>query len=208
MSGWTVNDHRLAFDAAAHAYTLGDRRLPSVTQILADVGVADFSDPHFSDDVKERGRRIHHMIALDVEESLDDDTVTDELQPYLTAWRRFLAESGAQIEFWERPVCDPELGYAGTLDGIVVLPGERMQRRTVLDIKRALYPSAGPQLAAYLRCARDLYPQPVLFNRAALVLPGDGSYRLQPLTEPTDDHTFLAALRLYHWRRQHGVVAA
>lgn len=208
MSDWVTNDPRLQFDAEAHVYAIGDRRLPSVTQVLADVGVADFSDPHFSDDVKARGRRIHHAIALDVEEALDDDTVTAELQPYIEGWRRFVAESSVEIEFWERPVCDPALGYAGTLDGIVILPqGRGPTRRTVLDVKRALYPSAGPQVAAYARCARDLYPSPVLLNRAALVLPGDGSYRLHMLVDATDEYTFLAALRLYHWRRQHGVAA-
>ncbi len=207
MSGWTMNDPRLRFDAAEHAYWLGERRLPSVTQILADVGVADFSAPHFSIDVKERGSAIHRMIALDVEEALDDEAVPDELQPYLAGWRAFLAESHAEIEFWERPVCDPELGFAGTLDGIVVLPQTGVTRRTVLDVKRSLYPSAGPQVAAYTRCARELYDTPVLFNRAALVIPGDGSYRLVPMREPTDDQTFLAALRLFHWRRANGVAA-
>lgn len=207
MSGWTMNDPRLRFDADAHAYFLGERRLPSVTQVLADVGVADFSSPHFTDAVKERGSVIHKTIALDVEEALDDESVSDELWPYLRGWRAFVAESGAVVEFWERPVCDPELGFAGTLDGIVVLPQTGVTRRTVLDVKRTLYPSAGPQVAAYTRCARALYEKPVLFNRAALVLPGDGSYRLVPMLEATDEHIFLAALRLFHWRRANGLAA-
>lgn len=207
MTGWTMNDPRLVFDEAAHAYTLGERRLPSVTQILADVGVADFSKPHFTEDVAERGRLIHLAIALDNEGDLDDETLDPALQPYIDGWRRFLAESGARVEHWERPVCDPELGFAGTLDGVIVLPSTGVPRKTVLDVKRALYPSAGPQVAAYTRCARALYEGPVLFNRAALVLPGDGSYRLHMLVDATDEYTFLAALRLYHWRRQHGVAA-
>ena len=209
MSGWTTNDARLAFDPVAHVYTLGDRRLPSVTEILADVGVADFSAPHFTAEVLTRGSRVHQAIALDVEEVLDDDTLDDELRPYVSAWRQFLADSGATIEHWERPVCDPEQGYAGTLDGIVVLPAApgTVVRRTVLDIKRSLYPSVGPQVSAYLRCARALYDGPVIFNRAALVLPGDGSYRLHMLTDSTDEYTFLAALRVFHWRRRHGVAA-
>jgi hypothetical protein len=207
VSAWTINDARLTFRTDDHSYWLGTRRLPSVTQVLSDVGVADFSAPHFSDDVKERGSIIHQMIALDVEEQLDDASVTDELRPYLEGWRLFLSESHAAIEFWEQPICDPELGYAGRLDGIVVLPQAGATRRTVIDVKRALYPSAGPQVAAYTRCARHLYETPVLFNRAALILPGDGSYMLRPLTDANDEHTFLAALRLFHWRRQHGVAA-
>lgn len=209
MSGWVMNDPRMVFREDDHSYWLGNRRLPSVTQILGEQGIADFNRPHFTEDVKERGRLVHKMIALDVEEALDDDTVDPFLQPYLDGWRKFLAESGAIVEFWERPCCDPDLGFAGTLDGIVMLPNQPgAKRRTVLDVKRALYASAGPQVSAYARCARALYDKPVLFDRKALVLPGDGSYKLEPLTDSTDEHTFLAALRCYHWRRRHGVAAS
>lgn len=208
MSGWVMNDPRLVFDPAAHAYYLGGRRLPSVTQVLADVGVADFSAPHFTSDVKERGSAIHRMIALDVEEQLDEASISDDLGAYLEGWRRFLSESRAIIEHWERPIVDPDAGYGGTLDGIVVLPQQSgVKRRTVLDIKRGLYPSVGPQTAAYARCARALYGTSVLFNRAALVLNADGTYQLHLLTDALDEHVFSAALRLYQWRRQHGVAA-
>lgn len=207
--GWVINDQRLAFDAESHRYMLADRELPSVTRILADQGIADFSGPWFDEAVKVRGQMVHLAIALDVEGDLDEDTLDPALAPYFAGWRRFLSESGAIVEHWERPVCDPELGYAGTLDGIVVLPNQKgVTRRTVLDVKRALYPSAGPQVAAYLRCARALYTTPVLFNRAALVLPGDGSYHFRPLTGELDELIFLSALRLYHFRRTHGLIAA
>lgn len=201
-----MNDPRLTFEESSHRYMLGDRELPSVTRILADQGVSNFTGPWFDDSAKARGRAVHLAIALDNEGDLDEDALDPVIVPYLEAWRRFKAESGAVIEHWERPVCDPELGYAGTFDVIVQLRG--MSRRTVLDIKQALYPSAGPQVAAYLRCARALYPASTLFNRAALVIPGDGSYCLKPLTDPADELVFLSALRLYHFRRTHGLSAA
>lgn len=203
-----MNDPRLAFDAEAHRYDLAGRALPSVTQVLKAAGIAAFDSPWFTDAVRDRGSFVHQAIALDVEGALDDDTLDPVLAPYVEAFRRFRAESGAAIEHWERPVCDPALGYAGTLDGVIVLPQKGAARRTVIDVKSAVYPATGPQVAAYLRCARALYTEPVLFNRAALVLKADGSYQLHPLTDANDEQVFLAALRVFHFRAQHGLEAA
>lgn len=203
MSG--VSDLPLVFDADAHRYTVGDRELPSVTRILEDVGLSDFSAPWFNEDVRARGQHVHAAIALDNEGALDEDALDPMLVGYVEGWRRYLAESGATVEHFEASVCDVSAGYAGTLDAIVVEPSVpgRPTRRTLLDVKPALYPSVGPQTAAYSRCARQLYPGPVLFQRAALLLDGQGGYVRSPLTDPTDELTFLSAVRIFHWRSIH-----
>lgn len=201
-------DLPLVFDAFLHRYTVGERELPSVTSILREAKLSDFSAPHFTEAVRMRGQLVHAAIALDNEGDLDFDTLDPVLVPYIEGWRRYLSESGAVVEHFEKAVCDLSAGYAGTLDAVVLEPNSRPgpTRRTVLDIKPALYPSVGPQVSAYLRCARGLYDGPVLFQRAALVLPGNGSYRREPLTDPTDEPTFLAACRIFHWRAAHGVL--
>lgn len=197
-------DLPLVFDAEQHRYTVGERELPSVTRILQDTGLADFSKPWFTDEVRERGQFVHAAIALDNEGALDEDALDPVLVPYVDGWRRYLSESGATVEHYEQPVCDRAAGYAGTLDAIVLEPKQvGPTRRTLLDIKPALYPSVGPQTAAYARCARDLYDKPVLFQRVALILPGDGTYKRMPLTDPLDEATFLAAVRVFHWRSIH-----
>lgn len=200
---FSVNDPRLAFDATTHTYRLGERVLPSVTQILRDAGVVDFSAPWFTPEVLERGSFVHQAIALDVEGALDEDTLDPALAPYLAGWRLFLAETGYEVERWETPVVDPVLGYAGTLDGI--LRGrDAGPRRLLIDIKRGFYPSAGPQTAAYKRLALKFYRELVVFDRAVVELPGDGRYRFHRLTDPADEGLFLAALRIVNWRRAHG----
>lgn len=200
-----VNDPRLTFDADRHVYQLADRVLPSVTQILQEAGVADFSAPWFTSDVLTRGTFVHQAIMLDNEGDLDESTLDEQLVPYVSGWRRFVAESHCAIEHWERPICDPVLGYAGTLDGIVRMLFGGREQRVLIDVKCGLYPSAGPQTAAYRRCAAALYSTPVVLQRAVVELPGDGSYRLHPLTDHTGDEAlFLAALRIVHWRRAHG----
>lgn len=194
-------DLPLVFDATAHRYRVGEHELPGVTRILQDAGLADFSAPWFTEAARERGTMVHAAIALDNEGALDEASLDPALVGYVAGWRRYLTESGAVVEHYEQPVCDRQIGYAGTLDAIVQEPGQ--PRRTLLDIKPALYPSVGPQTAAYARCARDLYPTPVLFQRVALILPGDGTYTRAPLTDASDEMTFLAAVRIFFWRSRH-----
>lgn len=200
-----MNDPRLTFDPAAHVYVLDGRPLPSVTKILAEANVADFSAPWFSADVLERGTYVHQAILLDNEGDLDEATLDPELVPHVEGWRAFRRETGCVVEHWERPVCDPVLGYAGTFDGIVRLMERGFERRVLIDIKRAFYPSAGPQTAAYRRCALKLYDSPILLQRAVVELPGDGTYRYHPLNEHArDEAIFLSSLHIVNWRRAHG----
>lgn len=207
LTGWAKNDARLSFDEASHEYRLGDLKLTSVTQILAMLGLADFSGPWFSDAIKARGTYLHQAIQLDVEGDLDDDTLDEQLQGGVAGWRKFLSDTGAVVEHAECMVCDPELRVAGRLDYIVILPDPRAPERTVrmlLDVKRGLYPCAAIQLAAYVDLAAALYEKPVYFRRAALVLPGDGSYRLVHFDDPLDRATWHAAVRILQWRLAHG----
>lgn len=207
-SPYVMNDPRLEFDAAAHVYRLGERVLPSVTQILAAVGLSDFSAPHFTEAVRDRGSMVHAAIMLDNEGDLDEETLDPQLVPYLSGWRRFLQESCATIEFWEQRLCDPDLGVAGTLDGVILLEGASGRtRRVIVDVKRGHYPSASIQLAAYQHMAYALYPKPVVFERAVVELPGDGNYRVHTFTDHLDRTTWQAAVRLYQWRAQHGLAA-
>jgi len=202
VAGAVVNDPRLVFHPASHRYELDGRALPSVTAILQAAGVADFSAPWFTEDVLARGQYVHQAIALDAEGALDDDTLDPQLVPYVTGWRAFLAETGFEIEYWEQRICDPMLGYAGTLDGILTHPSTR--KRTLIDVKRGYYASAGPQTAAYKRLALALYNPLVAMDRAVVELPGDGRYRFHSLTDREDEAVFLAALRITNWRRIHG----
>lgn len=208
MAGWMKNDPRLTFDEASHTYRLGETALTSVTQALAIAGLADFSGPWFSDAVKARGTYVHQAIQMDVEGVLDYDALDDAIRGSVDGWRAFLMETGAEIEFAEQMLCDPDHRVAGRLDYIVTVtePSGRM-RRTLLDIKRALYPCAAVQLAAYVDMAAALYDHPVVFQRAALVLPGDGSYRLHTFTDSLDRATWQAVLRVLHWRAANGVAA-
>jgi len=208
MSGYTMNDPRLQFDPQSHTYRLGASVLPSVTQILADVGISDFSQPWFTEDVRDRGSYMHAAILLDQQGDLDEGQLDPQLVPYLAGWRQFVMETSAEVEFCEQRLCDPVLGIAGTLDGIILLPTPTgRKRRVLIDLKRAFYPSAAIQLAAYQHMAHGLYDQPVAFERAVVELPGNYGYRMHLLTDPLDRSTWQAAVRIFQWRRENHVAA-
>lgn len=193
------------FRTPDHRYVVGDIELPGVTRILSLVGITDFSAPWFTPAVQARGQLVHETIALFNAEDLIEETLDPVLVPYLDGYRSFLHDTGAEVEFSEQIVGGLELGYAGTLDLIVrtTEPSGRV-RRTVLDIKPAVYPGVGPQTAAYQQGAFALYEKPVVLNRGVLLLPGDGSYAVEPLTDSTDKYVFEAALRIVQFRHRHG----
>lgn len=199
-----INDPRLVFDAVQHRYTLEGRELISVTTALWLAGMVD--DSHWSEVARLRGEYVHQCIALEAEGVLDEASVDPVVQPFFEAFRKFQRETGVTLETVERLICDPLLGYAGTLDAIGVWPsGER----SLFDWKSGLFPPmAGPQTAGYLRCARHFYPVGERITRYGLQLRDDGTYRLEPLKDIVqDEHDFLGALRVAQFRRRHNFAA-
>jgi hypothetical protein len=186
------------FDPAAHRYTLDGRVLPSVTQILR--GLDDFSNvpARVLETARDRGRRIPAACNLDVLGTLDENTVDDEVAPYLAQFRKFLRESGFMPTLSECRVYDDKLWYAGTLDLFGDLPD---CIDVQIDIKSGAIPrSVGPQTAAYA-CA--MYARTGLKTRKRYVLKLEGAkYSLIPLDGIGDMDIFKHQLRKFKEGKQ------
>lgn len=80
--------------------------------------------------------------------------LTDEEQPWVEAFDRFLNDWQPEYEATELTVANPEKGYAGTLDAIARIPALCGQEVVLADYKtgKNVYPEVGLQLAAYRRC--------------------------------------------------------
>lgn len=184
----------LHFDAAAHRYTYGSRDLISVTQVLTVCGFVD--SMFFTEDAAARGTAIHAAVQAFHVGGFDVSALPVEYAPYFDAYLAFAAESGFYVHACEERVCDPLLGYAGTLD----LRGRFQQFATgvdVIDIKTGSVPAwVGYQTAGYAR----LVDGP-LRRRWALHLKANGTYSLLPLKKRTDEQVFLAALTVAHAKR-------
>lgn len=185
----------LQFDEATHRYTLEGRELISVTTVLREVGLID--DRWFTEDSARRGTAVHAAVQRFL--SAGEVAVDDITGAFFDAYLAFQQEAGFQVEAVEERVCDPVLGYAGTLD----LRGRFLRFADgvdVIDIKTGAVPSSvGYQTAAYARCVDGTAT--VLARRWALNLRTDGAYRLEPLTKRTDVKVFLAALTVAQAKR-------
>ncbi len=193
----------LTFDEATHTYRIGDRVVPSVTQVIREVLAPDeyAGIPlQVLDHAAKRGRAVDRMIDLDLAGELDPDSLHPELLPYWRAWQAFPDRARwAESRDWitQGRVYSPTRHYAGTFD--VWIPS----LCTLVDIKAtALVPrTVGVQTAAYADAIPPLDSgRPI--NRFCLHVTPVGC-RLIPLTDKSDSADFLAALRVYHWRHRH-----
>lgn len=98
---------------------------------------------------------------------------------------------------------------AAAMGGISVAVGkaladaDNLGKLCVLDIKTgAMYPSYGPQLAAYKNAVEHETGRRVQ-GRYAVELRDDGTYRLHPMTDSEDWAVFLSCLTLHRYRNKH-----
>ena len=216
------------FDPVEHAYLdAHGKRHRSVTQILADAGLVDFSmvDPVVLAAASERGRLVHDYTAkwdqirhrlIRLDDMLSQFSVPEHLHGYLYQYERFLAETGfvAIAQETERPRLVEVHGtlMGMTPDRVGYFPGQR--RLAVIDLKTGLYliPHA-LQIAGYSMGLERVLTLAMQHDRIALYLePGD--YRLRHYHHKNDYHAFLDAMRgggkyLDHWihNRQRKLIA-
>jgi hypothetical protein len=190
----------LTFDAATHTYRYGGQVVPSVTQILAPLSDFRFVAPEVLDAARDFGTAVHLACELSDRGQLDEDALDPALLPYLQQWRRFCREHMCEWLHIEKPVYHPTMRYAGTLDRAGLVDGDRC----VLDIKSgsALYPSVGPQLAAYARALNPVEGQAL--RRYGLRLHPDG-YELKAYTSPGDWPVFASLVTLRGFCAEHRI---
>lgn len=192
-----------AFDPAAHRYSIAGRKLPSVTEVLGLITVAELAEVPLRtlERARLRGERIHQAINLFNREDLDRDSLDAETAGAVDSWALFLKERKAVVVESEQPVYHGALGFAGTPDVVLMLPSGAYM---VPDIKGtfAVPRSVGAQTAAYaeawwhMRGSRGPKPQ-----RACVHLKG-GKYELHRRTDPGDWSLFLSCLNVWKYLEQ------
>lgn len=201
----------LTFAPEGHTYRWSGTVVPSVTQVI-DGYLRDYAGipREILKRAAELGNLVHEATALDAEGRLDEDSIDDEVAPYIKAWRKFLAESKAEILWSERPMYHPLYGYAGTPDHGVIING----CTGILDKKTGVPSEADVvQTAAYYAMAHHNDPRGLkltMANRWALYLRKNGTYKLvrhdQPGMGAEAMQTFLACLSIAKWRQKRNVL--
>ena len=135
----------LAFDADAHAYTLGGVRIPSVTQVLS-FGQDLSRIPRWT---AERGTAFHLATEYLDQDDLDWDSLDPLVRPHVEAYAKWKqhAKPTFMLSEWKVWGEIDGLRFAGTVDR-VICPNPHEQE--VIDLKSGQpRKEHGAQLAAY-----------------------------------------------------------
>jgi hypothetical protein len=190
---------KLTFDPVDHVYCYDGVQVPNVTSVLENVGIVDFSMvPHDTlEHAKKRGTAVHHATHLYDLENLNEDTLGEEVRPYLDAWKRFRIETGVVFIETEKVVFSEKYMYAGTLDRTAILFGGF----GILDIKSGDSSGAAIQTAAYdLAYNEKRKSVDRARKRWTVSLNKNGKYKVAEHTSKTDKSVFLSALSVYNYK--------
>ena len=180
----------LTFDPEKHEYRYKGARLPSVTEILLDMGLIDST--WFTEEGRNRGKLVHRIIHWHILGELDEDSIDPDLRGYFDAFLNFQNDSKLEIESAERPLFHETYRFAGTPDIIGCLNGHN----AVIDIKSgAVSGWVALQLSGY----EILANHPSIERFSLQLFPG-GKYKLTHHKDRQDRALFLSALALFYWK--------
>ncbi|MGE0289340.1 MAG: hypothetical protein AB7I42_24090 [Bradyrhizobium sp.] len=182
----------LTFDPATHAYTFAGKRVASVTQILADVGMID--SRWFTEGAALRGTYVAQAVAWDMRDELDYDTLDEELKPYVDAAREFRAKVNFVPRLIEHPVYCEAWNYAGMLDVAGSFGGSDHNVESLIDWKCGVHAHWHPlQTKAYAIALGRVVV------RASVLLRPDGTFRyIEHRQEHDDERLWLACVQVFH----------
>lgn len=135
------------FDRYHHRYSVAGRVVPGVTEVLAPLCDLSRIPLPTLRAAAAYGTAVHKACELDDLGELHEESLDGALAAPLAAWRAFCRDHAVRWQLVEAPLYNPTFGYAGTVDRFGLVGGQE----AVVDIKTGttLYPSVGPQLAAY-----------------------------------------------------------
>lgn len=158
------------FNAERHEYTIDGRRVPYVTQVLADL----VPGWRASDWFMQRGRAVHACAALIAQGK--EFTADERIKGQVSACRKFFAHIQPKVKGIEVQVYSSKLQYAGTADLIAKIPG----RFVVADYKATLTETVPLQCAAYAIAYEEQGGERVSYGMG-VELHENGTYRLSDI---------------------------
>jgi hypothetical protein len=197
------------FDEASHTYTVAGVVVPSVTTILRDLSVMSRLPDGMLAEASVRGKLVHKAVELWNQNDLDEGSVHETLAPYLRAWKRFCADHKFECETAETLGYSERWQFAGTFDVLGTWKQLRRRPRVLIDVKSGdPDPSHGPQTAAYVQIAQEigLLAKNEMPQRAVVRLQPNGFYQVDPMLDPADWSTFIAALTCYKFKQRNGLL--
>ncbi len=195
-----VND--LTFDEVNHIYRRYGIIKPSVTQILQEVGLIEFSA--VPKEVLERasnfGTAIHRTTELSDKNILDYSSVSNPIIPYLKAWQAFLETYQIENLAIEKQFYCAKYDYCGTIDRIVY--SKTLKRKVLIDIKTTVSISSTVNLQTAGYAIGIGKPNIIRM----VVQLKENSFRVVLCDSATDTAYFLSALNIWKWKKLHKLI--
>jgi hypothetical protein len=192
----------LRFDAEHHLYFLDDVNIPTLTEILKAEGIFDFIGVPETSMIAaaQFGTAVHKMFELLCKGTLDEDTVSAPLLPYLQGCKKFLSDFEPVIypEWIESPMCSQKLRFGCTPDAIMSIKN----KLTIVEIKSSstMPPATAIQTAGQQIAFEESF-EPVRC-RIGIHLRPDGSYKPFEYKSLMDKTIFISALNTWRWKRE------
>jgi hypothetical protein len=191
---------QLNFDPEKHEYRHGNKRVPSVSQIIRVLSSYHDVPQDKLDEAADRGRRVHAMTELiDAGETVKPDFDAIGFKESYESW---LAENKIEIVLSEqRMMCFSGLWFAGTPDRLAIVNGKPY----VIDIKTTakVMPQHGVQIAAYQILAESNGHKG--YKGMTLRLRDDGPPEIKKysaLEERMNRNTFISCLNIFQWKQE------
>jgi hypothetical protein len=184
----------LVFDHVIHRYCIGERVLPSVTQIINAVIPRTYQpDPWYM----QLGTMVHKAVALMLRGDLDEESVDPRIAGYVMAANSFLAQQPIEVcdHMLEIPLCDPKRGFAGTPDVTTDAAIIDWKSGTVDDVTEI-------QTGGYAVLTSPIAPR--RRRLMAVELHEDGTYKIYQYEERRAYGLFLNVLSVYQWMQKNG----
>ena len=201
MGGTTAAALELEFEAKSHVYRINGQPIPSVTQVLEDVGIIDYSyiPGNTREMALDRGRDVHLATAFDDEGDLDEAGFP--FMPYVQAWRNFRAATGFEPDAIEQRGFNRDHNFAGTIDRL-----GRMGDGTVaiIDLKCG---QAQKWVALQIGAYCSFLPDPRVYRRLCVELHPNETFSVFEFKSSLwkhDFNLFLTALTVYRMKRELG----
>jgi hypothetical protein len=180
---------------------------PSVTQILKEVGVFDYShiDPQILERKRRIGSNVHRWTAeYDREGFLDETRLAEDESGYFQAWLRFRRESKFVLGEIAQPILRNVMGIE--LGGRPDRTGYLGATKYVIDLKTctARHPGWALQLALYEMLLTGI-PRCGHMGRMVVQLFPEGDYETFCMETPSDAGAALSALMLSAWKQNNGI---
>jgi hypothetical protein len=192
----------VTFNAENHTYHVGELEYPATGRVLQAAGLSpDFSmvAPAVLEKARDRGTRVHESILLRFL-GMVDYPVWSDTAPYLSAFEKFMSDTGCRLISSEEPMVHPELKYAGTPDLVCSMSG----RVTLIDVKNVSSVNVKAcklQLSGSYKVLWDRHnPDRWIERCLVLHLQPTGKYSLVNVDSPAAPNVFVAALETFYGR--------